>query len=167
MLPPALDVISVRTFSSVWYWIAVAAVWSLASHRPMGVPYDMVWRARREGSRARCELDAVAQALARRLVEGVESGGVIPAALVSAALTALVLMALLYGVELAQGMMLLALPLAVTAWLTLLAARAIAAGGDAVRHLRRLRGSIHAIALVALFVTAFWGMYVNLAAPAL
>jgi len=36
------------SFWSVWYWIAHAVIWSLASHFALGVPHDMVQQANRE-----------------------------------------------------------------------------------------------------------------------
>ena len=162
MPPPILDFLNLRTFSSVWYWIAVAVVWGFVSHRPMGVPFDLVWRARRGGGEDSAALDAVAKALARRLVTGMARGGALVVALVSAVLTMLLLLAAVYGVEFAQGLVLILLPLALVGVLSIRAARRIDGGGDPVRHLRRLRAGTQAIAFVALFVTAFWGVYVNL-----
>lgn len=159
---PILDFLSLRTFSSIWYWIAVATVWSMASYRPMGVPYDMVWRARRNDGEARAALDAAARAFAGRLVGGTAAGGTVLVALVSAVLSALLMLAVFYGLEFAQGLLLIFLPLTLVGALSVQTARRIEAGGEPVRHLRRLRAATHAIAFVALFVTAFWGMYVNL-----
>lgn len=164
---PILEFLNLRTFSSVWYWIAVAVVWTMASHRPMGVPYDMVWSARRGDGSDRAALDAVATTLARRLVTAMARGGVLVVALVSAALTALLLLAAVYGLEFAQGLVLILVPLALVGLLSFRTARRIDGGDDPIRHLRRLRAGIHAIALVALFVTAFWGVYVNLVASVL
>lgn len=160
---PVLEFLSLRTFTSVWYWIAVAVVWALVSHRPLGVPYDMVWRARQD-SAARARLDTVARALAGHVASSMTAGGTVVVALVSAVLSALLLLALFYEIEFAQGLLLIALPLAFVGVLNLRAARSIDAGADPIRHLRRLRASTHAVAVVALFVTALWGMYVNFAA---
>jgi hypothetical protein len=43
------EVIDMRSFSNLWYWIALAVLWSTTSHWVLGVPYDLVQRARREG----------------------------------------------------------------------------------------------------------------------
>ncbi len=164
---PIFDFLSLRTFSSVWYWIAVAAVWATASHRPLGVPYDMVWRARKDEGEARATLDAIARGFAGRLVGGITRGGAVAAGLASALLSALAILAFVYGLEFAQGLLLIVLPLSLVAVLNFQTARQIDRGGDPVRHLRRLRAATHAVAFVALFVTAFWGMYVNLAVSVL
>jgi hypothetical protein len=161
-----LDFLSLRTFSSVWYWIAVAVVWASVSQRPMGVPYDLVWRARRGGD-AEAALGAVARVLARRLAGGMDTGGAVVVAVVSSVLSMLALLAFFYGLEFAQGLLLILLPLALVAVLNVRTARRIDGGEDPVRHLRRLRVGTQAVGIVALFLTAFWGMYVNLFASVL
>ena len=39
------ELIDMRSFSNLWYWIALAVMWSTASHWVLGVPWDMVIRA--------------------------------------------------------------------------------------------------------------------------
>ena len=55
-----LDVIDPRSFSSLWYWIVLAVAWSSASHWVLGVPFDVVTRARRHGGQAALDLDDLA-----------------------------------------------------------------------------------------------------------
>jgi hypothetical protein len=43
------ELIDMRSFSNLWYWIALAVVWSTASHWVLGVPFDLITRARRKG----------------------------------------------------------------------------------------------------------------------
>ena len=50
------DLIDLRSFSNLWYWIALAVAWSSASHWVLGIPYDMVLRARRMGGQAEQDL---------------------------------------------------------------------------------------------------------------
>ncbi len=45
------DLIDMRSFSNLWYWIALAVTWSSTSHWVLGVPFDMVLRARRKAAR--------------------------------------------------------------------------------------------------------------------
>jgi hypothetical protein len=156
-----LEFLSFRTFSSVWYWITVAIIWAAVGHRPMGVPFDMVWRARRDGAEAQSALAAVAGALAKRLVVIMARGGVLVVAFASALLTALLVLSMIYGLELAQGVLLIVMPLFFVSWLSIRTARTINAGGDPERHLRRLRTATQGVGILSLFVTAFWGMYVN------
>ena len=48
----AFEVIDMRSFSNLWYWVALAVLWSSASHWVMGIPHDMIYRARRPESSA-------------------------------------------------------------------------------------------------------------------
>jgi hypothetical protein len=41
------EVIDLRSFSNLWYWIVLAILWSSLSHWTLGVPYHIVTRARR------------------------------------------------------------------------------------------------------------------------
>ena len=43
------ELIDMRSFSNLWFWIALAVVWSSASHWVLGVPWDMALRAKRKG----------------------------------------------------------------------------------------------------------------------
>ncbi|MEC7258626.1 MAG: component of SufBCD complex, partial [Pseudomonadota bacterium] len=43
------ELIDMRSFSNLWFWIALAVTWSTTSHWVLGVPFDMVNRARRNG----------------------------------------------------------------------------------------------------------------------
>ena len=43
------EVIDMRSFSNLWYWIMLAVIWSSTSHWVLGVPHDMFIRARRQG----------------------------------------------------------------------------------------------------------------------
>ena len=162
--PTLLDLIDTRSFSSVWYWIALAVAWSLITYRPVGVPYDMVHRARREGGEADARLRLLARLMAERLLWATRRGGAWLTGLTSALITALTLLGFVYGVELAQAVLLLLLPALLVWWMALRTARRIVADdADAARHLARHRAATQAVGLVAIFVTAVWGMYVNLA----
>jgi hypothetical protein len=57
VLDTALEVIDLRSFSNLWYWIALAALWSSVSHWVLGVPHDMIQRARREGGQAQADVE--------------------------------------------------------------------------------------------------------------
>ncbi len=68
------DLIDMRSFSNLWYWIALAVTWSSTSHWVLGVPFDMVLRARLGGEAAR-HLELMTQInVARLLYMGREAG---------------------------------------------------------------------------------------------
>lgn len=160
------ELIDMRSFSNLWYWIALATVWSTASHWVLGVPFDMVTRARRFGGQAEADLDALAQINVNRLLYIARVSGLGLISLASMVLTALLTLAFWYGVEFAQAIVLMALPLTVVWALSVSAAKAIddqSATGEALqKRLRRHRLWTQLIGIVSIFFTAMWGMYKNL-----
>lgn len=161
------DVIDARSFSSLWFWIVLAAVWSSASHWVLGVPYDMVIRARRQGGQAAADLEDLVRIKVGRLLHVAGRAGLALPALAAFVLTALAVLAFWYGVEFAQALVLLAAPMTLVAALSLSLARRIAAswplGDDLARLLGRHRFWVQAIGFVSIFVTAMYGTYQNLA----
>jgi hypothetical protein len=165
------EVIDMRSFSNLWFWIAVAVVWSSASHYGLGVPYDMVLRARRHGGEAAADLEAIVEINVRRLMHIQTVAGLWLVGFGAFLLTALALMGFLYGLEFAQALLLIAAPMTLVGILTLATARRIAAGrvdrADLVRTLTRHRFAVQGIGVVAIMVTTMWGMWQNLNASAL
>jgi len=160
-----LDLIDLRSFSNLWYWIALAVTWSSASHWVLGIPYDMVLRAKRLGGEAAEDLDAIARINITRMLYIVNEAGLILIALATFALTTLALLGFLYRVEFCQAVFLLIAPLFLVALLSLATARRIAALNETGEALHR-RLSLHRIAvqvlgMISIFLTAFWGMLQN------
>lgn len=163
------DLIDMRSFSNLWYWIALAVTWSSTAHWVLGVPYDMVLRARRKGGRAAEDLVTITRVNVGRLMFIGREGGVILAVLVSFVLTSLAIMGFWYRIEFAQAVFLLAFPLSIVGLKSLSAARAIEAGfeqgesdADTVaRMLTRHRFWVQVIGMLAITVTAFYGMLQN------
>lgn len=162
-----LEVIDARSFSNLWYWLVLGAAWSAASHYVLGVPWDMVTRARRHGGQDEDALHDVLRVHVLRMVALGERGGTWLLALASFLLTALALLGFAYGVEFAQASFLLVAPLSAVWLLRLRVARHLAAGGapGAALYVRlgRHRRAVQTIGVLAIFVTALFGMYQNLA----
>ena len=75
MLQNIIQLIDMRSFSSLWYWIALAVTWSTTSHWVLGVPFDMVTRARRRGGAEGEDLVTLTRInVARLMVIGREAG---------------------------------------------------------------------------------------------
>jgi hypothetical protein len=165
------DVIDLRSFSNLWYWIALAVLWSSASHWVLGVPWDMVTRARRHGGQAEADMAMIVSINVRRLLYVAQNAGLWVVGFVAFVLTALGLMGFWYWVEFAQAVFLLAAPMAVVGVASFRVAGQIAADDlDAEALFRRLfwlRVTIQGIGIVAIFVTAMWGMWQNLNAAIL
>ncbi|SMX44922.1 component of SufBCD complex [Maliponia aquimaris] len=160
------EVIDLRSFSNLWFWIMLAVLWSSTSHWVLGVPYDMVARARRVGGQAEQDLEDLVRINTNRLLFIAQESGLWLVALGSAFLTGMALLGFVYWLEWAQAVFLLAFPMTLVALLSLASARRIKGGEDSGEPLwRRLR--IHRmltqlIGVVSIFVTALWGMFVNM-----
>lgn len=159
------DLIDLRSFSNLWYWIALAVTWSTASHWVLGVPYDMVLRARRVGGQAETDLEDMVRINVNRILYITREAGVILIAFFAFLLTSLALLGFLYGVEFCQAVLLIAFPLSIVALISADTARQIEATGERGEALRR-RLSVHRvgvqiIGMLSIFVTAFWGMLQN------
>jgi len=161
------EVIDRRSFSSLWFWIVLAVVWSTASHWVLGVPFDMVMRARRHGGQTLTDLEDMVRINVNRLLYIAGTSGLWIAGFITFALTALALLAFWYGIEFAQAVVLIALPMTVVGAMSLATARRIEAerpqGPDLFRSLARHRFWTQVIGMVSIFVTAMYGMYQNLA----
>lgn len=162
-----IEVIDFGSFSALWYWIVVAMTWSMASHWVLGVPFDMVVRARRQKGAALEDLEALVAINARRLLGFVGPSGIWIAGIATFLHTVLAVVGFWYRVELAQAVFLILFPLSVVGALSLGAAVRIAREaprGEALcRALLRQRVATQGIGVVAIFVTATWGMFQNFA----
>lgn len=162
------EVIDMRSFSNLWFWIVLAVLWSSISHWVLGVPFDMVTRAKRSGGQAEQDLEDLVRINANRVLFIIEESGLFLSTLVSAFLSGAAVLGWGFEVELAQALFLLAFPMTLVGLLTTYTARKVRMGDDTGEALwRRLR--IHRlltqlIGIVSIFVTALWGMYFNMTA---
>lgn len=160
------EVIDLRSFSNLWFWIVLVVMWSRVNHRVLGVPVDMITRARRHEGDARRDMEDLLYINARRAVQGAESTGVWQVALGCFVLTALVLMGFVYGNEFAQAVLLLGVPMLVVRLLSLRLARTVLAEGEGGERLdRRLsqhRTTVQLLGILSILITSFYGMWVNL-----
>ena len=160
-----------RSFSNLWFWIALAVVWSSASHWVLGVPYDMIQRAGRQGGQAEADMELLVRINCNRLTYIGDMSGLWILGMSCAVLTFLGLLGFFYWIEFAQAVFLLAFPLSLVGALSVWTASKIVAkdlSGDPLRvQLRRHRIYVQMIGIVAIFVTAMWGMYQNMNVGAL
>lgn len=160
------QVIDLRSFSSIWYWMVVAVIWSSVSHWVLGVPYDLIQRARRRGGEAEQDLRDIVRVNVNRLLHISQVAGSLLTGFLCFLLTSLLILGFFYGVELAQAVFLLALPLTIVGAVSLSSAQGIAVkspqGEELYAALYRHRLWTQIIGMVAIFFTAMWGMYQNL-----
>ncbi|MEX0319648.1 MAG: component of SufBCD complex [Ruegeria sp.] len=160
------ELIDMRSFSNLWYWIALAVVWSSASHWVLGVPYDMIQRARRVGGQAETDLLDIVRINTNRLLYIVEVSGTWLLAISCFLLSGLAMLGFYYGIEFAQAVFLLAFPMSIVGLLNLSLARKLRAADAELdpiaKLLLRCRVYTQLIGMVSIFVTSLWGMYQNL-----
>ncbi|MBC2835555.1 component of SufBCD complex [Paragemmobacter straminiformis] len=161
------ELIDLRSFSNLWYWLGLSIFWSTVGHWVLGVPHDMIRRAEnRDDPHALHDVEALAAIYVRRLLFITRTAGVWLVAGLSFVLSGLGLLAVAYRVEFAQALLCLLLPATVIFLLTLRTARLIEAGdthGPALlRRLRRHRMVVQIMGMVAIFLTAVFGMYQNM-----
>ena len=160
------DTIDLHSFSNIWFWFVLAALWSQASYFGLGVPFDLLTRARRQGGEAMTDVEMMVGINIRRMGYLMRTSGVWVLGLATFLLTMLLLLAILYRIEFAQAMALLFTPMTVLGWLTVRTARRIEREGlegeGLIRRLMRHRIYIQLTGMVSIFVTAMWGMYTNL-----
>jgi hypothetical protein len=161
------ELIDLRSFSNLWFWIVLAVVWSTTSHWVLGVPFDMVLRARRHGEQAQIDLNDIVRINVNRLLYIAHVSGLWLAGFAFFGLTMLALLGFVYSLEFAQAVFLLAFPLSLVGALSLSTARLIQAedARDERLYKRMTRHRIYTqlIGMVSIFVTAIWGMYQNVA----
>ena len=160
------EVIDMRSFSNLWFWIALAVMWSTASHWVMGVPWDMVVRARRHGGQYDSDLQDLVRIYTNRMLFIAHISGLWVLGFACFFLTLLGLTGFVYGFEFGQAVFLLLFPMSLIALLSLRTARRIQSGEDHGEKLYR-RLMIHriitqTIGMVSIFITALWGMFQNL-----
>lgn len=165
------ELIDMQSFSNLWFWIALAVVWSSASHWVLGVPFDMIQRAARQGEEAEADLETLVRINCNRILYISRVSGLWILGFSCAFLTFLGLLGFLYWIEFAQAVFLLAFPLSMVGALSISTAERIdthALTGDALRTcLKRHLVMTQMIGVVAIFVTAMWGMYQNMTFGAL
>lgn len=166
----AFELIDMRSFSNLWFWIALAVMWSTASHYVLGIPFDMVTRARKAkpGSEDALEATEDLRDLVRvhvnRLLYIERVAGLWMLGMGSFAMTMLVIVGFVYRLEFAQAVFLLGFPMSIVFWLSLRTAHKIhAADGEGLdRLLTTHRRYVQSVGIVSIFFTSMWGMWQNL-----
>lgn len=166
-----LSLIDTHSFSNLWFWIGLAVMWSNLAHHILGVPFDMVQRARKNGGQPMTDLEEMTAIQLRRRLGLMRAGGVWIVGVWAAILTVLLVMAVQHQLELAQALSLLLVPatlaMAISMRFALKLERMMPKGEDLCRQLTWHRVVIQAVGLAAIFVTAVYGMLHNLSVTVL
>lgn len=160
------ELIDMRSFSNLWYWIVLAVLWSTASHWVLGVPFDMISRAKRHGGQAQEDLEAMVRINTGRMLYIVRAAGSWLVGIWFFVLSFLLLLGFVYHIEFAQAVVFLFVPFSMLMGLSLRTSLLVEAGegtGEALhRRLLRHRVSTQVLGMVAIFVTSLFGMYQNM-----
>lgn len=147
-----LDALGISSFETVWYWVLHVLVWTLVTHRTLGVPYDMILRARRLPE-VLDRVEALSLIFSERATALCRRVGVAAALVGGFVLSGLFALGFLSGLVLAQAAFLLLFPLAVIVYSTMTAALRI--------ERRQFRGTV---LLQVLARRHFWHQIVAVAA---
>ncbi|GLK64852.1 MULTISPECIES: hypothetical protein [Paracoccus] len=170
-----LALLDSRSFSSIWFWVILTLAWTMAGRRVLGVPWDVVAGAGRITSGPKDDpaainlLDWLSLTLPRWRIDSRE--GAILLGMGSFLLTTLATLGFVYGLEMAQALVLLILPFALLFALDLRLARRLRqvlaqaevgqpvneAGAEAARLMRRHRVLILGLSILSVAVAAFYG----------
>ena len=160
------EMIDLRSFSNLWYWIALAVMWSTLSHRIIGVPFDMVQRARKHGGQSARDLEDLVRIKVNRILFVFHSAGVWLLGFACFVLSILATLGFILAVEFAQGVFLLVFPLSLVSLINLYTAQKIRTNGlvaeELYKALSLCRVVVQFLGMICIFVTAMWGMYQNL-----
>lgn len=159
------DLIDLRSFSNLWYWIALAVTWSTASHWVIGVPWDMALRARRVGGEAAKDFEDITRVNVNRFLYVAEVAAIPLLVFLTFVLTSLAMLGFWYGVEFCQAIFLIGFPLTIVGFMSIHTSRDIRArelhGDDLMRRMALHRVWVQIVGMISIFMTAFWGMLQN------
>ena len=166
-----IEMLDMRAFSSLWYWLLLALIWSRVNGRGLGIPYDMVIRARRGSDTALADLEILARIHALRQQQLFHETGLALSAVFAAVLSALALLGFAYGLETAQALFfLMAPPVLIQVHRLYCARRILQDSGQGAALLRCLGGHrlvTQLTGLVTFLITAVWGIHVIMTTPIL
>ncbi len=161
------ELIDMRSFSNLWYWIGLAVMWSSTSHWVLGVPWDVVARARRYDTPEYIrDFEELLRINCDRIDYIINKSGLVLSGVIFFTLTVLLLLGFVYYNEFCQAVFLMLMPMSLVLVLSVRAARAIKhqqlKGAELYRKLYVLRLIFQMIGMLAILVTAMWGMFQNL-----
>ncbi|MEM8571353.1 MAG: hypothetical protein AAGG56_10625 [Pseudomonadota bacterium] len=156
-----LDPFGYSSFQSVWYWVLQFVVWTLVTNRTLGVPHDMLARARRLPDVMQ-KVEMIATIHAYRATSLVDRTGIPLALFVGFLLSGLFAVGFVSGVEAAQAAFMLLCPLAFVAYSTCSTAVRIKrrgyCGDDLLKILSRRQFWHQVVAAVAVLSTVAAGI---------
>lgn len=172
-----ISLLDSRSFGTIWFWLLLIGMWSASGRAVLGVPAEVLARARRAQGQGEVEGPAVVTLLdwlsltLPRWRLGPREGAVF-LGLSAFAMTSLAVFGFGYGLEMAQALVLLLVPFLLLFWLRVSLARRLAplllagqtgerplagVGAEAVRMMIGHRRLVVALSIVAVALAALWG----------
>ncbi len=146
----------------------IALMWAGLTRSSMGVPLDLLARARRMGGQTQLDVEALARIHAERYVYYWSRGKLFQVAFLAFVLSGLFVLAIGFHFEFAQAILFLLLPLALISANALRGAQRVLAEhgqGDALHKLIwRQRFFVQVIGFTFIFLTAIFGLLHNMTA---
>ncbi|RMC36532.1 hypothetical protein [Paracoccus alkanivorans] len=173
-----------RSFGTIWYWLAVIGMWSSSGRKIIGVPVEVLLRARHALSRDETDGPAMVALLnwlsltLPRWRLGHREAVVILAA-TGFLMTSLAGLGFGYDLEMAQALTLLLLPFVILFWMRVRLARRLmpllqdehaerqlpAVAAEVVRCMNWHRRLVTLLSILAVAITALWGVLWSLMHP--
>lgn len=172
-----ISLLDSRSFDSIWFWLVLIGMWSATGRNVLGVPAEVLARARRAQTAGEPEAPAILALLdwlsltLPRWRLGPREGAVF-LAVSTFLLTSLAILGFGYGLEMAQALTLLLLPFLVLFWMRVGLARRLipllqaaetgerpvsGIGAEAVRQMQTHRRLVTTLSIAAVATTALWG----------
>ncbi|MBL4927486.1 component of SufBCD complex [Fuscibacter oryzae] len=161
-----LELIDLRSFSNLWYWIMLGVMWSSASHWVLGVPWDMITKAQRQPGQAQTDALDLTRINIDRMLDIIETSGLWLMGFAAFMITGLGMLAFWYWVEFAQALLLLVAPLGILVMMSVRRARKVRLLLDqwpvVYIQLRNHRILVQLLGMISIFITSMFGMWQNM-----
>ena len=171
LIETIFELIDMRSFSNLWFWIVLAVLWSSTSHWVLGVPWDMVQRARSGDEQGVIDLHDMVRINSNRLLYIARETGMLLAGFACFVLTTLGLLGFVYRNEFSQAVFLLAFPMTLVALLSIYTSHRInrdgLVGEALYKRMHYHRVTTQFLGSLSILATAMWGMLVNMSTGAL
>ena len=166
------ELIDMRSFSNLWFWISLAVLWSTTSHWVLGVPWDMAVRASKgKNAQSVIDFEDLVRINTNRFLYIAHESGLLITGFAFFSLTAVCLLGFVYDNEFAQAVFLMALPMSLVGFLSINTSHIVQSqelSGEALfKRLHKHRVITQVIGMISIFVTAMWGMLQNMTNGAL
>lgn len=163
------EVIGSRSFTSIWYWIVYALVWTRTTHVTLGAAYEDARLASVHGGQHQVDFEATIDIARRKSVTMFEAYGVYAVAMGSFLLAMIFVLGFGYDIQFMQAGFLLIFPLAVVSALSVQLAYRLTktpcTGPELYSTYIWHRRAKQGIGAISILISSFWGVSSALFSP--